>query len=81
MLCCHRRRAFLVQSSNTQEALWTLDLQSLLFSDGSTSQTISVASGALDMLRTGQWDATGQLVARDAELTRTMAALPYLHGF
>jgi 3-isopropylmalate/(R)-2-methylmalate dehydratase small subunit len=33
------------------------------------------------MLRTGQWDATGQLVARDKELTRTMAALPYLHGF
>tara|TARA_B100000609_G_scaffold18716_1_gene13520 strand:+ start:446 stop:1063 length:618 start_codon:yes stop_codon:yes gene_type:complete len=60
---------------------WTLDLQALTFSDGSTSQSISVASGALDMLRTGQWDATGQLVARDAELTRTMAALPYLHGF
>ena len=62
-------------------AEWTLDLQALTFSDGSTSQTISLASGSLDMLRTGQWDATGQLVARDAELTRTMAALPYLHGF
>ena len=62
-------------------AEWTLDLQALTFSDGSTSQTISLASGSLDMLRTGQWDATGQLVSRDAELTRTMAALPYLHGF
>ena len=62
-------------------AEWTLDLQALTFSDGSTSQTISLASGSLDMLRTGQWDATGQLVSRDAELNRTMAALPYLHGF
>ena len=62
-------------------AEWTLDLQALTFSDGSTSQTISLASGSLDMLRTGQWDATGQLVSRDAELTRTMAALPYLNGF
>ena len=62
-------------------AEWTLDLQALTFSDGSTSQTISLASGSLDMLRTGQWDATGQLVARDAELNRTMAALPYLNGF
>ena len=62
-------------------AEWTLDLQALTFSDGSTSQTISLASGSLDMLRTGQWDATGQLVARDAELTRTMAGLPYLNGF
>jgi len=62
-------------------AEWTLDLQTLTFSHGSTSQTISLASGSLDMLRTGQWDATGQLVARDAELNRTMAALPYLNGF
>ena len=62
-------------------AEWTLDLQALTFSHGSTSQTISLASGSLDMLRTGQWDATGQLVARDVELNRTMAALPYLNGF
>ena len=68
-----------VEADATAE--WTLDLQALTFSDGSTSQTISLASGSLDMLRTGEWDATGQLVARDAELTRTMAALPYLHGF
>ena len=68
-----------VEADPTAE--WTLDLHALNFSDGSTSQTISLASGSLDMLRTGQWDATGQLVARDAELTRTMEALPYLNGF
>ena len=62
-------------------AEWTLDLQALTFSDGTKSQDIALAAGALDMLRTGQWDATGQLVARDAELTSTMQALPYLHGF
>ena len=55
-----------VEADATAE--WTLDLQALTFSDGSTSQTISLASGSLDMLRTGQWDATGQLVSRDAEL-------------
>ena len=62
-------------------AEWTLDLESLTLSDGATPQALSLAGGALDMLRSGQWDATGQLLARDAELTRTMAALPYLHGF
>ena len=62
-------------------AEWTLDLQALTFSDGTKSQDIALAAGALDMLRTGQWDATGQLVARDAELTSTMQSLPYLHGF
>jgi len=62
-------------------AEWTLDLESLTLSDGATPQALALAGGALDMLRSGQWDATGQLLARDAELTRTMAALPYLHGF
>ncbi len=62
-------------------AEWTLDLESLTVSDGTTTQAMALASGALDMLRSGQWDATGQLLARDLELSRTMAALPYLHGF
>ena len=60
---------------------WALDLNGLTFSGGSVSESIQVASGALDMLRSGQWDATGQLVARDAELTRTIENLPYLRGF
>ena len=62
-------------------AEWTLDLESLTLSDGATTQALALAGGALDMLRSGQWDATGQLLARDAELTCTMAGLPYLHGF
>ncbi|QNI84205.1 3-isopropylmalate dehydratase small subunit [Synechococcus sp. PROS-7-1] len=60
---------------------WALDLNGLTFSAGAVSEPIQVAAGALDMLRSGQWDATGQLVARDAELTRTMENLPYLRGF
>ena len=68
-----------VEADPTAE--WTLDLESLTLSDGATTQALALAGGALDMLRSGQWDATGQLLARDAELTRTMAALPYLHGF
>ena len=58
-----------------------LDLNGLTFSAGSVSEPIQVVSGALDMLRSGQWDATGQLISRDSELTRTMENLPYLHGF
>jgi len=60
---------------------WALDLNGLTFSAGAMSEPIQVAAGALDMLRSGQWDAAGQLVARDAELTRTMENLPYLRGF
>ena len=68
-----------VEADPTAE--WTLDLESLTVSDGAMTQSLALGGGALDMLRSGHWDATWQLVARDAELTRTMAALPYLHGF
>jgi 3-isopropylmalate/(R)-2-methylmalate dehydratase small subunit len=33
------------------------------------------------MLVSGQWDATGQLLANDAALSATAARLPYLVGF
>lgn len=45
--------------------LWQLELQ----------------SGPQQMLASGQWDATSQLLANDAELARTAASLPYINGF
>ena len=62
-------------------AAWTLDLETLQCRSGVGSWSVGFDGGALDMLRSGRWDATSQLVAREAELTRTMASLPYLHGF
>ena len=44
--------------------LWQLELQ----------------SGPQQMLASGQWDATSQLLANDSELTRTAASLPYING-
>ncbi|MCF8139705.1 3-isopropylmalate dehydratase small subunit [Cyanobium sp. Maggiore-St4-Cus] len=45
--------------------LWQLELQ----------------SGPQQMLASGQWDATSQLLANDGELARTAALLPYINGF
>jgi 3-isopropylmalate/(R)-2-methylmalate dehydratase small subunit len=45
--------------------LWQLELQ----------------SGPQQMLASGQWDATSQLLANDGELARTAASLPYINGF
>ena len=45
--------------------LWQLELQ----------------SGPQQMLASGQWDATSQLLANDGELVRTAASLPYINGF
>ena len=45
--------------------LWQLELQ----------------SGPQQMLASGQWDATSQLLAHDSELNCTASSLPYLNGF
>ena len=68
--------------SQDPSAAWTLDLQARQCrSEGSGSWDVGFDAGALEMLLSGRWDATSQLVSRDAELKQTMAALPYLNGF
>ncbi|WP_115119966.1 3-isopropylmalate dehydratase small subunit 2 [Synechococcus sp. UW105] len=63
-------------------ASWSLDLQTCRCrSEAAGEWAVGFESGALEMLLSGRWDATSQLVARDAELKQTMAALPYLNGF
>ncbi|MGC6482527.1 MAG: 3-isopropylmalate dehydratase small subunit [Synechococcus sp.] len=61
---------------------WTLDLQSRRCSSATFgSWDVDFDPGAFEMLISGRWDATSQLVSRDAALKQTMAALPYLNGF
>ena len=42
---------------------------------------LSLAAGPQQMLVSGQWDATGQLLAHGEQLAATVARLPYLQGF
>jgi len=42
---------------------------------------LDLAAGPRQMLATGQWDATGQLLANNTALAATAARLPYLSGF
>ena len=42
---------------------------------------LTLAAGPRQMLRSGQWDATGQLLANGAALDATAARLPYLQRF
>ncbi|MAH57162.1 MAG: isopropylmalate isomerase [Synechococcus sp. ARS1019] len=60
---------------------WTLDLQALSFSSEQSSQPVTLAEGPRQMLTTGRWDATSQLIAREAELKALSNRLPYLNGF
>ena len=42
---------------------------------------LDLAAGPQQMLGSGQWDATGQLLAHGEQLAATVARLPYLQGF
>ena len=59
-----------------------LDLDGLQASTAAgLSWPLELASGPRQMLRTGQWDATSQLLANDGPLKKTAGNLPYVSGF
>ena len=60
---------------------FSLDVATAHLSGAGQQWALELASGPRQMLTTGQWDATGQLVANDAALRATTARLPYLQAF
>ena len=60
---------------------WAFNLQSQQLTSAAGSWDLQIESGPREMLLSGRWDATSQLVAQDAALKRTMADLPYLNDF
>ena len=60
---------------------WVFNLQAQQLTSAAGSWDLQIESGHREMLLSGRWDATSQLVAQDAALMRTMADLPYLYDF
>ena len=60
---------------------WCLDLMAMTLGAAPDRWAVSLEPGPLDMLRSGRWDATSQLLSRDSELTALMKRLPYINGF
>ena len=60
---------------------WSLNIQSQQFQSSIGSWDLQVNSGPREMLLSGRWDATSQLLEHDAALKSAMAALPYLNNF
>ena len=60
---------------------WTLDLEVMKFSAEGESWTVSLADGPGEMLRSGRWDATSQLLANGPQVDALMERMPYLNGF
>ena len=62
--------------------IWTLDLDTLsLTGSDHQAHSLMIAQGPRDMLLSGRWDATSELLAAGAQVDQTYASLPYLNGF
>jgi 3-isopropylmalate/(R)-2-methylmalate dehydratase small subunit len=55
-----------------------VDLVTMQVTCGDFVGTIAMADGPRQMFVTGQWDATGQLVAQESQTRATAAKLPYI---
>ena len=60
---------------------WTLDLETMTFASATDQWAVAVDSGPRQMLLSGRWDATSQLLDQGEEVKRLMQLLPYLNGF
>jgi 3-isopropylmalate/(R)-2-methylmalate dehydratase small subunit len=58
-----------------------VDVEQARLTAGDQSWPLELAPGPKQMLATGQWDATGQLLANGEALRATAARLPYLRQF
>ncbi len=62
-------------------AVFTLEVAGQVLDGAGQRWALELAAGPRQMLSTGQWDATSQLLANGAALEATVARLPYLAGF
>jgi len=60
---------------------WSLDLEAERLTSDEQQWDISVDAGPRQMLLSGRWDATSQLLAHGPEVEQLMEALPYINGF
>ena len=60
---------------------WSLNLEEMKLSTEEESWEVAVDSGPGEMLRSGRWDATSQLLDNAPKVDALMEHMPYLNGF
>lgn len=60
---------------------WSLNLEVMKLSAEEESWEVAVDSGPGEMLRSGRWDATSQLLDNGPKVDALMEHMPYLNGF
>jgi 3-isopropylmalate/(R)-2-methylmalate dehydratase small subunit len=60
---------------------WTLDLDQMALASDQDRWDVTIDAGPRDMLRSGRWDATSQLLDNSAKVKTLMDGMPYLNQF
>ena len=60
---------------------WTLDLEEMALASDQDCWDLTIDAGPRDMLRSGRWDATSQLLDNSSKVEGLMNRLPYLNNF
>ena len=72
-----------IQSLVNDDAMrhWTLDLEGMALASDQDRWDVSIDPGPRDMLLSGRWDATSQLLDNSAKVKALMDEIPYLNQF
>ena len=60
---------------------WTLDLDQMALASDQDRWDVTIDAGPRDMLRSGRWDATSQLLDNSSKVKMLMDGMPYLNHF
>ena len=60
---------------------WTLDLEEMALASDQDRWDVTIDAGPRDMLRSGRWDATSQLLDNSSKVKTLMDGMPYLNHF
>jgi 3-isopropylmalate/(R)-2-methylmalate dehydratase small subunit len=60
---------------------WTLDLDQMVLASDQDRWDVTIDAGPRDMLRSGRWDATSQLLDNSSKVKMLMDGMPYLNHF
>ena len=69
----------LVEKTNDQ--IWNFNLKNLSISNQKETFKLNLGEGPYNMLYSGKWDATSQLLDEEEKINKTFNNLPYLNNF
>ena len=65
----------------TKHQIWNFNLKNLSISNTKETIKLNLDEGPYNMLYSGKWDATSQLLDEEEKINKTFKNLPYLNKF